>query len=221
MHVVEDIVNKYKTEYIDDKDSYVGTESVKQEGSDGLTRVTEKVLYKNGEINNLVIASSTEITQTVNKIVSRGIKGYYSGGYEYFGSGGNENWSWPTLSPFVITSRFKYRWGTHHDGIDISGTGHGSPIYAVNDGVVIVNKYAHDFGYYTGGDHQNGYLTLYAHFAQMGRHSVGTNVKREQVIGYMGNTGRSTGTHLHFSVIKDTEFNYTNYLDPCNSIFKC
>lgn len=220
LHVVEDVVNKFKTEYTDDKDSYIGTQKTIQEGFDGLTRVTEKVLYRNGEINNLVIAGSTEITPVVNKIISKGTKGF-SDGYTYVNGGGNDSWSWPTISPYIITSRFAYRWGSHHDGIDISGTGHGSPIYAVNEGTVIVNTYASDFGYYIVINHNNGYLTLYAHLAQSAKVPVGNEVKKEQVIGYMGNTGRSTGTHLHFSVIRDSTFRYTNYLNPCASIFSC
>ncbi len=222
-HVVEDIVNNYKTEYVDDKNAYVGTQKTIQEGSNGITRVTEKILYKNGDIQNLIIVPglSKELTPATNEIISRGVKLYSGEGEWNYGSGGNESWSWPTVSPYIITSKFKFRWGTHHNGIDISGTGHGSPIYAVGDGTVIVNTYASDFGNYTVINHHNGYITLYAHLAQKARYPVGTQVKREQVIGYMGNTGRSTGTHLHFSVIKDTEFKYTNYIDPCNSIFKC
>ena len=53
LHVVEDLVYRYKTEYIDDKESYYGTQKVIQEGSDGISRVTEKIMYKNGEIHYL------------------------------------------------------------------------------------------------------------------------------------------------------------------------
>ena len=221
MHVVEDVTNSFKTEYIEDKDSYVGTQKTIQEGSDGLTRVTEKVLYRNGDINNLVITTREVLTPAVNKIVSKGVKQYSGGSYTYHGSGGNTEWSWPTIAPYVITSRFGPRWGSTHDGIDISGTGHGSPIYSVQDGVIEVNTYSSGYGHYVVVNHNNGYITLYAHLAQKGRYPVGTEVKREQVIGYMGNSGRSTGTHLHLSVIQDTTFRYRNYLNPCKSIFSC
>lgn len=221
LHVVEDITNRYKTEYVDDKTSYYGTQEVVQIGSDGVTRVTEKILYKNGEIKNLVIihALSEELSPVINEVISRGTKSYSSsGGFQQYQSG---TWAWPTLNPCVITSRYAPRWGKHHDGIDISGTGHRSPIFASNDGVVVVNEYSKSFGYYTVINHENGYLTLYSHFNEMGLHKVGTRVKRGQVIGLMGNTGYSFGTHLHFSVIKDTEFRYANYIDPCRSIFNC
>ncbi|MDD4706284.1 MAG: M23 family metallopeptidase [Bacilli bacterium] len=221
LHVVEDIVNRYKTEYIDDKESYYGTQKVTQEGSDGITRVTEKVLYRNGEIQNLLIIHnlSQEITPVVNEVILRGIKSYSYSGFQYYSSGA---WYWPTLNRCVITSRFGPRWGTNHNGIDISGTGQRSPIYASNDGIVIVNEYNNKgYGYLVVIDHQNGYITLYAHLDEKGLHSVGKKVKRGEVVGLMGNTGRSDGTHLHFEIIKDTEFRYKNHLNPCNSIFKC
>ena len=57
--------------------------------------------------------------------------------------------------------------------------------------------------------------------AEKGLHPVGKRVKRGEIIGLMGSTGSSTGTHLHFEIMKDTVFRYSNHLDPCNSIFKC
>lgn len=220
LHVVEDVVNRYKTEYIDDKESYYGTQKVTQEGSDGTTRVTEKVLYRNGEIQNLIIIHhlSEEITPVVNEVILRGIRSYSYGGFQYYSSG---SWQWPTINPCIITSRFGPRWGSNHNGIDISGTGHRSPIFASNEGVIIVNEFHYSYGYYTVIDHQNGYITLYAHLAEKGLHPVGKRVKRGEVIGLMGSTGRSTGTHLHFEIIRDTQYHYNNQQDPCSSIFKC
>ncbi|MDD3895800.1 MAG: M23 family metallopeptidase [Bacilli bacterium] len=220
LHVVEDIVNRYKTEYVDDKESYYGTQKVTQEGSDGITRVTEKVLYRNGEIQNLVIIHnlSQEITPVVNEVISRGIRSYSYGGFQYYSGG---SWQWPTANPCIITSSFGPRWGKNHNGIDISGTGYRSPIFASDGGVIIVNEFHYSYGYYTVIDHQNGYMTLYAHMAEKGLHPVGKRVKRGEIVGLMGSTGSSTGTHLHFEIMKDTVFRYSNHLDPCNSIFKC
>lgn len=221
MHVVEDVTNRFKTEYIDDDTSYYGTEKSVQEGSDGLTRVVEKVLYRNGDIHNLVIVNSEEIKPVVNEVISRGTKGYFGSDHTYYNSDGNDAWSWPTISPCIITSRFEMRWGKHHDGIDISGTGERSPIFAAGDGVISKRTYEGGFGYYTVINHENGFTTLYAHLAEEGRYAVGTRVKRGQVIGLMGNTGYSTGTHLHFSVISGDSFGYNNYLDPCRTLFSC
>ena len=55
-------------------------------------------------------------------------------GYMYIDTG--TTWGWPTNVPYIITSGYEWRWGSFHEGIDISGTGYGSPIYAVQDGVV-------------------------------------------------------------------------------------
>ncbi len=220
MHVVEDVVDRYQTEYVDDKDKYYGSEEVTQKGIDGTTRLTEKVLYRNGQIHDLVVIRelSEEITPVINEIVSRGVKSYtQTGGFEYYSGG---TWAWPTINPSIITSRFGHRWGTHHNAIDISGTGHRSPIFSANDGVVVKSTYEGAFGYLLIINHENGYITLYAHLAEKPIHSVGQRVKRGELIGLMGNTGRSFGTHLHFSVIKDTEFRYANYIDPC-VIYSC
>ena len=71
LHIVEDVVERHETEYIDDENKMYGQSEVLQEGKDGLMRVNEKVLYKNGEINNLVIMDNlTEtITPAINEIV--------------------------------------------------------------------------------------------------------------------------------------------------------
>lgn len=218
VHMVEDITDRYKTEYVDDKTAYSGTQKTTQEGSNGLKRVTEKILYKNGEIHQLLIVSTQDILPTVNKIVARGTKGY--GGGTYYNTGGNDDWSWPTNTPYIITSRFAPRWGKHHDGIDISGTGHGSPIRAVQGGTVIRSEYWGSYGYMIAIAHPSGYVTMYAHMMKQANFSVGKVVKREQIIGYMGNTGFSTGTHLHFEIRKGSDLSGTK-LDPCKSIFKC
>ena len=222
IHLVEDLTDKFKTEYVDDDKAYLGSNKTIQEGSNGTTRVTEKILYKNGEIQNLVIVSQQEIIPVVNKIVSRGTKGG-GGGYGGFQStSGNEDWSWPTVSPFVITSRFAPRWGGFHKGLDISGTGFGSPIRSVQAGTVIKNEYSSSFGHWVVIRHDGlGYITAYAHLAKKSHVAVGTKVNREQVIGYMGNSGRSFGTHLHLEVQPGTTWNYSGQLDPCKSIFKC
>lgn len=231
MHVVEDIVYRYKTEYIDDKDAYYGTEKVIQEGSDGVTRVTEKVLYKNGEIQNLLIDKdqSVELVPVINKIVSRGVKNYVGSGSHYYSG---SSWTWPAVNPCQITSYFGPRWGKFHNGIDISGSGFGSPIYSSTDGVVTyVYGECDSAGYgildYCGAGYGNKvkikstdgkYTIVYAHLVKDIKVSVGDTVTRGQVIGGMGHSGSSTGTHLHYEII-DNQLGIN--LNPCNSIFNC
>jgi len=109
---------------------------------------------------------------------------------------------WPVEG--VLTSRFGIRNGRRHDGIDI-GAPEGTDIHAAADGVVLYS-----------GDQQTGYgnliiighakdmITVYAHNL---KNLVKENdtIKRGQVIGKVGQTGRATGPHLHFEIRKRTK----------------
>lgn len=92
--------------------------------------------------------------------------------------------------------------GIHgYNGVDFGGPV-GTPIYAAAAGEVIVSKasgWNGGYGLYVVVKHANGTQTLYAHLSRTAV-AVGTRVAQGQVIGYMGNTGRSTGSHLHFEV---------------------
>ena len=208
-HVVSDEAIPFQTKYIDDPNTAYGVTFVKQEGSNGVTRVTQKIKRANGQILGVVFPKYEIITPAINKIVVRGSK---FGGVDIpvYESG----WKWPTRSPYIITSVFGYRWGRMHWGIDISGTGHGSPIYASKEGVVIQSRFASDYGHYIFIQHPNGYVTGYAHLSRR-NFKVGDVVKQGDIIGAMGNTGVSTGTHLHFEVFSGTPFiNGSRRLNP-------
>ncbi|MCK5430763.1 MAG: M23 family metallopeptidase, partial [Anaerolineales bacterium] len=78
--------------------------------------------------------------------------------------------------------------------------GDGAQIYAADSGVVVFSGWATGgYGYMIMIDHGNGYQTLYAHLSSVNV-SCGQSVGRGQTIGYSGNTGNSTGAHLHFEV---------------------
>ena len=104
------------------------------------------------------------------------------------------SWIWPAAGR--ISQGFK-AW---HKAIDIANRDGGS-ILAADSGTVVVSGWPDNSGY--GNrimiDHGNGYRTLYAHLAKLSV-VVGQTVKRGDVIGQMGSTGRSTGTHLHFEI---------------------
>ncbi len=120
----------------------------------------------------------------------------------------------PSIKP-VAVGRFTdgFGWRTHpltqqkqfHDGIDISAA-RGTPIQAPADGTVetVVLKYKpnQSYGRQIVIDHGNGIKTLYAHLKNINV-SVGEKVSRFTTIGTVGDTGRSTGPHLHYEVIKD------------------
>jgi murein DD-endopeptidase MepM/ murein hydrolase activator NlpD len=101
---------------------------------------------------------------------------------------------WPLRGP--VTSGFGYRWGRLHAGIDI-GVDVGTPIHAAKAGTVILAKWVDGYGNYTCVDHGGGFSTCYAHQSRLGV-SAGQHVDKGQVIGWSGNTGHSTGPHLHF-----------------------
>jgi len=103
---------------------------------------------------------------------------------------------WPLDGP--LTSGFGYRWGRMHEGIDIS-VSEGTPIRAAKGGTVIMASYNGGYGNYTCVDHGSGLSTCYAHQSAFAV-SAGQSVDQGQIIGYSGNTGSSTGPHLHFEV---------------------
>ena len=86
-----------------------------------------------------------------------------------------------------------------HKGIDISTFRSGDPIVATANGQVVTVEYLPDFGNYVIIRHKHGYYTRYAHMLSS-RVSLGQAVQQGDVIGYIGNTGLSTGPHLHYEV---------------------
>ncbi|ROU04401.1 M23 family metallopeptidase [Histidinibacterium lentulum] len=104
----------------------------------------------------------------------------------------------PVRDSFRYTSGFGMRWGRMHNGTDFAAP-IGTPIYATADGVVIEAGWASGYGRLIKIQHEFGIETRYAHLNQI-RVSVGERVSRGQRIGDMGNSGRSTGPHLHYEV---------------------
>lgn len=113
---------------------------------------------------------------------------------------------WP-LTSGVITSRFGGRRDPivggrkNHAGIDI-GVGHGTPVYAAGSGYVQHAGWYYGYGNYIKLNHDYGYQTAYGHLSSIAI-EAGTYVKKGQLIGRVGSTGKSTGPHLHFEVIKN------------------
>ncbi len=86
-----------------------------------------------------------------------------------------------------------------HQGLDIS-TERGQPVYATADGIVEAASYTGDYGNLIVLKHGFGLATRYGHLSAFAV-GVGTAVKRGDVIGYVGSTGRSTGSHLHYEIL--------------------
>lgn len=196
----------------EDNTEYTNYEEVKTPGQNGEELVTERFTVTNGiQAQGSEIVSSETLREPVNQVVVVGTRRPSGGGGNYLPPISTGTWGWPTARPYVITSYFTYRWGRHHDGIDISGTGFNSPIYAIGSGTVVYtydscsptgyygNSCGGSLGNYIVVDHGNNMYAIYAHNASNSV-SVGQTVSRGQVIGYMGSSGSSTGTHLHFSI---------------------
>lgn len=117
---------------------------------------------------------------------------------------------WPTEG--VITDTYGTRWGKHY-GIDIAAP-QGTPIYAIDDGVVNRSFYSDSYGNVIFIAHGNGLETVYAHLHK--RYvKEGDIVGVGEEIGTVGNTGRSTGDHLHFEVhIGSWNIEKSNSIDP-------
>lgn len=113
----------------------------------------------------------------------------------------------------TVTSRFGSRWGSTHKGIDI-GAPKGTPIKAAAGGTVTVAQYGYSGGYgnYVIISHGNGVQTVYGHCNTLNV-KVGQKVSQGEVIATVGNTGRSTGNHLHLEIrINGVAQNPQNYL---------
>jgi murein DD-endopeptidase MepM/ murein hydrolase activator NlpD len=103
---------------------------------------------------------------------------------------------WPVSGP--VTSGFGLRWGRMHEGIDIA-VGEGTPVRAAAAGTVIYAGWMSGYGNLVVVDHGNGLSTAYAHNSSLAV-SVGQSVAAGEVVSYSGNTGNSTGPHVHFEV---------------------
>ena len=104
----------------------------------------------------------------------------------------------PVKSSFRFTSGFGPRWGRMHNGTDFAGPV-GTPIHSTADGVVTFAGWSSGYGRLIKIQHEFGIETRYAHLSKI-RVNVGERVSRGERIGDMGNSGRSTGPHLHYEV---------------------
>jgi murein DD-endopeptidase MepM/ murein hydrolase activator NlpD len=106
---------------------------------------------------------------------------------------------------------------SRHEGLDFQ-TREGAKVYATADGVVTMSKYRRGYGYTVEIDHGNGIITRYAHNAK-NLVRVGKQVKRGDVIAYVGDSGRSTAPHLHYEVrISGVAQNPLKYVLPSDVI---
>ncbi|EMF0439824.1 peptidoglycan DD-metalloendopeptidase family protein [Enterococcus hirae] len=121
------------------------------------------------------------------------------------------------LKNYTISSPFGNRGGEFHRGIDLAAP-QGEPIYASKAGTVIKAEFHPSWGNYVAIEHEDGTTALYAH-QQEYQVKVGDKVKQGQIIGYVGSTGNSTGSHLHFELCLDHSLNQSQLIDPETILF--
>ncbi len=125
--------------------------------------------------------------------------------------GGQFGWPLNGATNYVVTCRHGWRtyqiygyWTTDfHNGIDLRCYT-GTDVYAANAGTVVIATYHASYGYYVLIDHGGGYSTLYAHNSKL-LVSPGQYVERGEVISLSGNTGYTSGPHLHFEIRVNNE----------------
>lgn len=130
----------------------------------------------------------------------------------------NTRYSWLVNHP-LQEGQVSSTWGNrtllgttrHHSGVDLAAPS-GTPIYSTGSGVVTKSGWGSGYGQYVEIDHGNGYITRYAHASRL-MVNAGDRVSAGEHIANVGCTGRCTGPHLHFEVVKDGQRkNPTTYL---------
>jgi murein DD-endopeptidase MepM/ murein hydrolase activator NlpD len=114
----------------------------------------------------------------------------------------------PVAGELTVSSEFGLRpnpFGARsyemHEGIDFAGPV-GKPILATAEGVVVAAEYDRGYGNYVKVDHGYSYETLYAHLSEL-KVDIGDRVRRGDVLGALGSTGRSSGPHLHYGIYRN------------------
>ncbi len=124
----------------------------------------------------------------------------------------------PLDGGFRFTSPFGYRWGRLHAGVDLAGPV-GMKIKAPADGTVIDAGWENGYGLMVRVQHQFGVSTIYGHMSRV-QVKVGQKVSRGDVIGDSGNTGRSTGPHLHYEIRVDGQpINPMTFIKAAQNVF--
>ena len=197
--VKEEIIPK--TTIIPSSELYVG-ESKKEDGSTGEKEVLKEISYINGNKVDEKVLSEKVINEAKDSIIYKGNKDPIVNDVAFLNS----------PSRGSITSNYGPRWGKVHKGIDIAGN-IGDPVKAALDGKVVEAYYSSSYGNVIVVDHGSGIKTLYAHCSKL-LAEFGEEIKKGDVIAKVGNTGRSTGPHLHFElIVNGTSINPIKYID--------
>lgn len=186
--------------YVDNDSWYTTKKVTLQEPSAGFRKAVSNVTYHNGEVYETEILKQEVLMEAVPKIVERGTK------------------TPPTyIKPLYggrLSSGFGYRsfrGGSNHFGVDWACPT-GTTVYASSGGTVTRAGWSSSYGYCVYIQHPDGLETRYAHNSKL-LVSVGQSVNQGQAIAYSGNTGDSSGPHLHFEIrVNGTPVNPLSYV---------
>ncbi len=177
-------------EYVEDANLYVGEKKLIKKGTAGEKLYTERVTYRNGRAIERELQAEKIIVEATSDVYQKGTKPLPPQLAE-------STLMRPLLS-YRVTSRFGPRPLGYHYGIDLK-VPYGTAVYAAESGVVTTSGYRGARGNLIVIDHGNGLETYYEHNSEL-LVNVGQRVSKGQKICISGNSGRSTGPHLHFEI---------------------
>lgn len=187
-----------EVQYVDNNSMYRGTNNVIQQGTTGHRKVIANVTYTNGTETSRAYVQQTIVSESQPRIIEVGTL------------------TPPTyvrpISGGQFSSGFGWRAEGYHSGVDWSCS-QGTTVIAAASGTVIKAGYFGGYGYCVEIRHSNGVVTRYAHLSKI-LVSAGQTVTQYNTIALTGNTGDSTGPHLHFEVIVNgNQVNPLNYVN--------
>lgn len=174
----------YETEYIENDEWYDTVSETVVEGVNGTKVVSYEEVIENGETVSITVLSEEITEEAVNEQIE-------------VGTIETPSYIYPVNA--TITSYYGERWGRMHKGLDF-GVSVGTAVYASRGGTVIRASWYSDFGNCVEIRHSDGTVTRYAHLSEYAV-SVGDVVSQGELIAYSGNTGNTTGPHLHFEIL--------------------
>ena len=201
---------KFSTKTVYTSEKQRGYEKIKTKGVAGVKKETAVVETVNGKETAKTVVSQKVIKEPVQQVVVKGTAVSYASATST-AKARSQGFIHPMNKSDIKAVSSYWGDGRNHKAMDFSGDV-GKPIFASKAGKVTSAGWDGDYGYAVVIDHGNGYKTRYAHASALCV-KAGDTVTQGQQIAKLGNTGRSTGPHLHFEVIKSgTRVNPAPYI---------
>lgn len=177
-------------EYVKNDKVRAGQSKTITQGAEGTQQLTYEIIKQNGYVLTEELVDKKVLKEPTATVIEKGtmvVLGEGSGKFIV------------PVKSYRISSKFGPRWGRNHNGVDFTGN---KNIMASDAGVIEFVGNKTGLGRTIIIDHKNGFKTVYGHLNSF-KVSKGDKVEKGDIIGIMGNTGNSTGTHLHFEIHKN------------------